>query len=118
MKSSRPGPGEALLITANRLLDGRIVWRDHSGKWREDIRQATPFTFEEAESALETAEKQAQQEGVVGIYDVLVRTGSVPQPVTMREHVRAFGPTVNPDFAYVAASSLPVSSTAPQGTQS
>lgn len=107
---SRLEPGEALLVTANRLLDGRIVWRDRFGKWREDIRQASQFTTEEAEKVLDDAIHQAQQEGVVGVYEVRVKAGPVPQPVSMREHVRAFGPSVHPAFAYPGASTIPSSS--------
>ncbi|UMM64125.1 DUF2849 domain-containing protein [Aristophania vespae] len=104
---SRPGPGEALLLTANRLLDGRIIWCDSAGSWHEDIRRAAQMTLEKAEMALETEAQQAQKKGLVGLYEVLVKVGPVPQPVSVRERVRAFGPTVHPDFAYPSAGAQP-----------
>ncbi|MXV45093.1 DUF2849 domain-containing protein [Saccharibacter sp. 17.LH.SD] len=101
---SRPGPGETLLLTATRLLDGRIVWRDAAGIWQEHVGKAAQMTLEEAEPALEKAQETAVSQGVMGVYVVLAHEGHPPQPVTMKEHIRAFGPSVHPEFAYSSTS--------------
>ncbi|RUT25915.1 DUF2849 domain-containing protein [Asaia sp. W19] len=98
-RAIRIGAGEALVLTANRLLDGLIVWRDANGAWQRSITHAAILPPELYESTLETATKSAQDDGVVGVYEVVVRPGPVAQPVSVRERIRAFGPTVHPQFA-------------------
>lgn len=95
-----PGPDEGLLLTANRLLDGRIVWRSLDGAWHESIAEAACLPRDEAERALEEAQTHEQRDKLVGIYAVLAKMGRVPVPVSMRERIRATGPTVHPEFAY------------------
>lgn len=101
----RPKEGETLLVTANRLLDGRIVWLDESQKWCDHISQAGQFSYEKAETALKVAQESSAQQEVVGVYEVLAQAGTPPQPVTMREKIRAYGPTSHPDFMYDHATS-------------
>ncbi|NVN01920.1 MULTISPECIES: DUF2849 domain-containing protein [Asaia] len=98
-RAIRIGAGEALVLTANRLLDGLIVWRDASGSWQRSIAHAAILSPEEYESALDAAIKSAQNDGVVGVYEVVVRPGAIAAPVSVRERIRAFGPTVHPQFA-------------------
>ncbi|BAT19539.1 MULTISPECIES: DUF2849 domain-containing protein [Asaia] len=98
-RAIRIGAGEALVLTANRLLDGHIVWRDASGAWQRSIAHAAILAPENYESALENAIQSAQNDGVVGVYEVVVRPAKVAEPVSVRERIRAFGPTVHPQFA-------------------
>ncbi|GBQ15188.1 DUF2849 domain-containing protein [Swaminathania salitolerans] len=98
-RAIRIGQGEGLVLTANRLLDGNIVWRDESGIWRPSIAHAAVLTPDHYESALDSALATAQKDAVVGVYEVVVRPGRPPQPVSVRERIRAFGPTVHPQFA-------------------
>jgi len=98
-RAIRIGAGEALVLTANRLLDGHIVWRDSHGVWQRSIVHAAIFSPETYEAELETAIKSAQSDGVVGVYEVVVRPGIPAEPVSVRERIRAFGPTVHPQFA-------------------
>lgn len=98
-RAIRIGAGEALVLTANRLLDGLIVWRDVKGIWQRSIAHAAILSPEDYESALEAATKSAQNDGVVGVYEVVVRPGAIAAPVSVRERIRAFGPTVHPQFA-------------------
>lgn len=97
---SRPGEGEILLLTANRLLDGRIVWLGEGGHWCASIAEATRFTYEEAGPALERALAEAAQKEVVAVYEVIARDTQPPEPVSAREAIRAHGPSVHPDFSY------------------
>lgn len=98
-RAIRIGAGEALVLTANRLLDGLIVWRAADGTWQRSIAHAAVLSPEDYESVLETATKSAQKDGVVGVYEVVVRPGPPVAPVSVRERIRAFGPTVHPQFA-------------------
>jgi len=86
-------------VTANRLLDGRIVWLSGGG-WDERIGQARCFGNADVETVLVERRSRAQADGVVGVYGVQVGEDRVP--VTMRERIRAFGPSVHPDFAPIS----------------
>ncbi|OAG74058.1 hypothetical protein A0J51_00938 [Gluconobacter japonicus] len=95
----RVGAGEKLVLTANRLLDGTIVWRDRFGQWLPVIGSAEKLDAEHVGDVLELAQSRAQADGVVGVYEVAVRDIEPPEPVTVRERIRAHGPTVHPEFA-------------------
>lgn len=97
---SRPGEGEILLLTASRLLDGRIVWLGEGDHWCESIAEAARFTYEDAGAALERALAEAEQKEVVAVYEVVAKDTQPPEPVTTREAIRAHGPSVHPDFSY------------------
>ena len=85
-----------LAITANRLKDGRVVFRTPRGDWSLDV----------ADSAIEpdqaTADKilagvnaAANEQDVVEIYAVeLDVSGESPRPAKLREAIRALGPTI------------------------
>lgn len=98
-RAIRIGAGEALVLTANRLLDGHIVWRDSTGQWRSAITHAACLTYDTYEAALDDATAHAQRDEVVGVYEVVVRPGTPPEPVSVREKIRASGPSVHPQFA-------------------
>lgn len=101
---SRLESHEAILLTATRLLDGRIVWRDVTGQWQEHVQSASLLSLEELDVSLATAESGAADQGVMGVYPVVVRRDTPPQPVSMKERIRAFGPTIHPEFAYSSVS--------------
>ncbi|KXV65436.1 DUF2849 domain-containing protein [Gluconobacter oxydans] len=92
-------PGQKLVLTANRLLDGRTVWWCADGTWDLHIGHAALLDADEAETSLSRATEQAQRDGVVGVYDTAVQAAVPPEPVTVREKIRAHGPTVHPEFA-------------------
>ncbi|MBS1104248.1 DUF2849 domain-containing protein [Gluconobacter sp. Dm-62] len=92
-------PGQKLVLTANRLLDGRTVWWGADGTWDLHIGRAALLDANDAEAALSRAVEQAQHDGVVGVYDAAVKAVTPPEPVTVREKIRAYGPTVHPEFA-------------------
>lgn len=87
------------VITANRLLDGRIVWLGEDGTWQPLIRNARIYSNADIEDALKVQADRAQRDELVGVYGVQVtRSPSGIVPVTSRERIRAVGPSVHPDF--------------------
>lgn len=91
--------GQKLVLTANRLLDGRTVWWCKDGSWDLHIGRAALLDAEDAEAVLARVAGEAQRDGVVGVYDTAVQAVVPPEPVTVREKIRAYGPTVHPEFA-------------------
>jgi hypothetical protein len=89
-----------VVFTANRLRDGRAVWLAPGDRWSERIADAELYEGQAIEEARIRAEAWAKRQVVVGPYDVAVEPGAVaPAPVTMRERIRALGPSVGPDSA-------------------
>ncbi|MFT8674757.1 MAG: DUF2849 domain-containing protein [Acetobacter sp.] len=87
------------VVTANRLLDGRIVWLEPNGTWGLTIKQAQTFSNNDMVDVLARQTACAARDAVVGIYGVQVEPGSSgPEPVTTREQIRAFGPSVHSEF--------------------
>ncbi len=88
------------VITANRLLNGDVVWLGENGAWVERITLARIFEGKDAvaEGLSLGAEAESRQE-VVGVYemDVALEDGVV-LPVRLRERIRATGPTTHPQF--------------------
>jgi len=86
---------QSLVVTANRLGDGRVVWLAEDGAWREDARAARVFVGAEAEQGLAAGAAAEQARAVVGAYAVTVAaTPRGPWPTSMRERIRAAGPSV------------------------
>ncbi|POF34576.1 DUF2849 domain-containing protein [Roseibium marinum] len=88
------------VITANRLLNGDVVWLAGNGNWVERITLAKAFEGKEAVAealALGMVSKDRQE--VVDVYemDVTVEDGVIV-PVRLREKIRATGPTTHPDL--------------------
>ena len=87
------------VVTANLLLDGRIVWLQTNGGWGLAIRGARTFPNADMVDVLARQNACAARDEVVGIYGVQVEPGSSgPEPVTTREQIRAFGPSVHSEF--------------------
>jgi len=88
------------VITANRLVDGAVVWRDRDGYWREKFDRAAAGHDDDAVARmLADAEADAAAGIVIAPYEVEVDVlpSAVSQsfvPIRLRERVRAFGPTV------------------------
>ncbi|MEM9634254.1 MAG: DUF2849 domain-containing protein [Pseudomonadota bacterium] len=88
------------VITANRLLNGDVVWLGENDTWVERVTLARTFDGKEAAAeGLEIgAEAEANQE-VVGVYAMDVTLdGNVIVPVRLRERIRAAGPTTHPQL--------------------
>ncbi|NOG70265.1 DUF2849 domain-containing protein [Roseicella sp. DB1501] len=84
-----------VVFTANRLLDGRVVWLVAAGQWVERVADATVFPPEEAAAGLALAQEDERAQRVVGVYgaEVALEAGR-PVPVKFRERLRAQGPSV------------------------
>jgi Protein of unknown function (DUF2849) len=103
------------VISANRLADGIVVYAGQGGTWFERINSARLFaTNEEAEAGLALAQADAARNLIVDpcLVDVTQDAGGV-HPATLREFIRARGPTI--DFlahqrAY-ASGAIPASKT-------
>jgi hypothetical protein len=84
------------MITANRLDDGRVVYLDAQGGWTADFRRG--LVLEDAaarKTALEQGEASARANVAVDPYSIELemRAGHLA-PRTLRERIRAEGPTV------------------------
>lgn len=80
------------IVTANRLVDGRVVyWND--GKWEEAVTAAqTAADEEQAELMLKKAEAEA-----AGMETYLIELGG-KSPSSFRERIRARGPSIHPQL--------------------
>ena len=83
-----------LVITANRLADGRVVWLATGDAWVEALADARVVAGEEAAAALAIGQAAEKARLVVGVYAAEVQQGAAgPQPVTQKERIRAAGPS-------------------------
>ena len=82
------------IISANRLTDGRIVYRDGAGHWTVDVTAAARFADKKAlEPGLEAAKADMAVNLVVEIEAVELQ-GDGKTPVTMRDRIRVAGPSI------------------------
>ena len=91
-------------VTANRLVDGRVVFRRPDGIWSLALAEAGFAPSEaDAKPLLDAAHIDAAAQIIVDPYLIEVdRSGAAPRPVKLREAIRAFGPTI----AYAPAALL------------
>jgi len=95
-KAAKAGPQKA--ITANRLVDGLVVFLANEGAWTLDI--ATARVFDEGadlDAALAYGQAQHDARVIIEPYaiDVAPNDAGGPVPVRLRERIRAErGPTV------------------------
>ncbi|MGD9502975.1 MAG: DUF2849 domain-containing protein [Methyloceanibacter sp.] len=79
------------VVTANRLVDGIVVYLAKDGGWTEEIDRARLAETEDETKALEAlAAKDVAARKVVAVYpmEVAVRDGAV-DPLSVRERIRA-----------------------------
>lgn len=84
------------IITANRLLDGDVVFRTADGGWVGDVDAAGLLADKAAAEAANAAALADNAVVDVAVIDVAV-DGDRVVPVRLRERIRAFGPTVKSD---------------------
>lgn len=90
--------------TANRLKDGETVYFTQSGEWAESLAQAEQARGADAGAAL-LARAQAAGETVIEPYLFeLKEEGKGTHPASMRERIRAVGPTTHDAFSKQARS--------------
>lgn len=85
------------VISANRLADGIVVYAGRDGSWFERLSQANIFASKaEAEAGLLLAQDDAKRNLVVEPVVVEVaEDASGLRAVTLREAIRARGPTID-----------------------
>ena len=93
------------IVTANRLTDGRVVFRDRDGRWVEAIAAAAVFDLAAAKTAVEASQADVAARLIVEPYAIDVVQGAAGVvPRTMREQIRAAGPTSGSEVADAAPS--------------
>lgn len=99
MSSVRPKlkPDTAKVVTAWDVRSGATVYRTADGQWSENFSAAAIHFGDEAEAALQAA--KAEETLILDPYHMEVAPdGSVSGRETIRETIRATGPTIHPHF--------------------
>ncbi len=99
MTSVRPKlkPDIPKAITAWQTASGDVVWMTAGGEWTSDPGAVGVFTGEVAEARL--ADALAAEGEVTDPYFMEVsETGDIAGRETLRETIRAQGPTTHPEF--------------------
>lgn len=99
MTSVRPKlkPDQPKAVTAWDTATGKVVWMAPDGSWSDNPSKIGVFTGDEAEERLAAA--NAQEGTVTDPYFMQVtEDGAVDGRETLRETIRANGPTVHPEF--------------------
>lgn len=94
---AKPRPTTApVVVTANRLRDGRVVWLAVGDRWSDNLSDARVFAPTEADAAIALGRQGEAAQLVVGAYLVdVVLHGRLPQPIKFRERLRLRGPSVD-----------------------
>ena len=93
------------VLTANRLIDGEVVYLAPNGAWVERLDAARVFDNKaDADAALGLGGEAERRQLIVHAYlfDV-VQVDDGLKPVKQREIIRAAGPTVRRDLGKQAA---------------
>jgi hypothetical protein len=87
------------IVTANRLIDGEVVFRAADGTWVRDVNGSGVLVSKDEVTAAEAAALADFAGAIVvdvAVIDVTASDGKVV-PVRLRERIRAYGPTVKSD---------------------
>jgi hypothetical protein len=98
------------IVTANRLIDGVVLFRDSNGGWVEDFARVAVYANADAtKAALALAKEDELRDLIVEPYAVVVelRNGHYA-PKALRELIRATGPTIRLDLGKQAHGQAPV----------
>ena len=99
MSSVRPKlkPETPKAITAWQTATGQVVWMTANGDWSTDPADIAAYSGDEAEAKL--ADAKAQEGEITDPYFMEVTPdGAIAGRETLRESIRANGPTVHPQF--------------------
>ena len=90
-----------VVVTANRLGDGAVVYLTRDGKWSTILDDAAVVTTSREATEL-LAAAATNDTAAVGAYAAPVRFAADgrPQPGNLRESIRYAGPTVAPTIAF------------------
>ena len=101
----RPDPFAPVVATANELRSGAVVFRTPAGAWTADIAAAQiaddPAAAEQllASALLDHAACRVVEPVLIEV----LREGAFVRPATLRELIRATGPTIVPPSSPVLA---------------
>ena len=86
-----------VVVTANRLRDGAVIYRTIDGNWTPRLEEAAVANTAPAATEL-LAAAVADDISAVGAYVARVRIGpdGRPEPANLRESIRHAGPTIAP----------------------
>lgn len=92
------------VITASRLRDGAILWLCADRTWSERFADAAAFDEAAIGAGMAAGEEAVRRQFVAGFYKAeVVRGPDGIAPASVRERIRASGPSVRPDLAYSTA---------------
>jgi hypothetical protein len=91
----KPKIAGPVVVTANRLGDGAVVYRTKDGRWSTHLGDAAVVTTAPTAAEL-LADATTDDTAAVGAYVAPVRLDphGQPQPGNLRESIRSQGPTV------------------------
>lgn len=88
---------EYFVLTANRLLDGRVVWLTPQNYWSIMIEEALLFSKkEEAEEKSQYITQTKDIHFLIDLHCTEIKNSLLP--TTTREQIRASGPSTHPEF--------------------
>lgn len=94
-KGKGRSPTVPVVITANRLDDGRPVWLGDGGRWCERLADARIYRGDAVDAGLAVAQESEKRQEVVGIYEIeLAEKAGGFAPVRLKEQIRAHGPSI------------------------
>lgn len=99
MTSVRPKlkPDQPKAVTAWETTTGDVIWMRADGSWTKTITEIGAFVGDTADAALAAA--QADEAYVTDPYFMQVTAeGKIDGRETLREQIRATGPTCHPEF--------------------
>ncbi len=99
MSSVRPKlkPATPKVVTAWDASNGFTTYRTASGDWTQNVAEAEVLTHEAADEALEAAKKDQTRATDPYLMEV-TEDGKVTGRETLRESIRAEGPTCHPNY--------------------
>jgi hypothetical protein len=85
------------LVTGNRLRDGAVVYFVGAGRWSRAIDEALLVADDKADALLAEAQQGPAPLPTVGVVLIeAVKEGGHIHPLSLRERIRASGPTTGP----------------------
>lgn len=87
------------IVTANYLKNGRVVFLTSIGNWSEAIADSYVASKDDLNALIDRIQNKGKALTVVEPYLIEVETtdGEI-WPIRYREQIRAFGPSIHPDF--------------------
>jgi len=88
-------------VTANRLTDGRVIYRTPTGDWTTELADAARLGNDQADAALEIASDESHI--AVGAYLIELEDDRPGGQKWRREGIRLAGPTTGSTHAQATA---------------